>query len=92
MNMMALQKIRFFVIIAYYFGTSIEKRLLDASEATITAQVSTTTEEAECPLCHRRPGRIHSRYVRQVADLPWMGCAVRLQLHVRRFLVPTHGC
>ena len=53
--------------------------LLDASEAAIAAVVTTTTEEAECPLCHRCSARIHSRYVRSVADLPWMSCAVHLE-------------
>ncbi len=53
---------------------------------------TTTAQEAACPLCHKRSARIHSRYVRQVADLPWMGCAVRLQLHVRRFFCPNPQC
>jgi transposase len=66
--------------------------LLDASEMVITVVVTTTSEDAECPLCHRRSVRIHSRYVREVADLPWMGCAVRLELHVRRFFCPNQQC
>jgi transposase len=66
--------------------------LLDASETVITVVVRTTSEDAECPLCHRRWVRIHSRYVREVADLPWMGCAVRLELHVRRFFCPNQQC
>jgi len=28
---------------------------------------------------------VHSRYVRTVADLPWQGVAVKLELHARRF-------
>jgi hypothetical protein len=28
----------------------------------------------------------------QRADLPWMSCAVRLELHVRRFFCPTPEC
>ena len=67
-------------------------QLLDASEATITVVVTTTSEEAECPLCHGRSARIHSRYVRTVADLPWMGCAVRLELHIRRFFCTNAEC
>lgn len=67
-------------------------RLLDASETIITAVVATTSEEAKCPVCHRRSARIHSRYVRRVADLPWMSCAVRLELHVRRFFCTNSAC
>jgi transposase len=72
--------------------TCLHLKLLDASEAAITAVVTTISEEAECPLCHRRSTRIHSRSVRSVADLPWMGCAVRLELHVRRFFCPNPEC
>lgn len=67
-------------------------KLIDASEEAITVVVTTTSSEAECPLCHQRSARIHSRYVRQVADLPWMGCAVRLELHVRRFFCTHLEC
>jgi hypothetical protein len=33
-----------------------------------------------------------SRYVRCVADLPWAGWAVRLELHVRRFFCQNKEC
>src|SRR6266487_6267784 len=72
--------------------TCLHLKLLDASEATITAVVTTTSEESECPLCHGRSARIHSRYERAVADLPWMGCAVRLELHTRRFFCLNLAC
>ena len=72
--------------------TCLHLKLLDASAAAITAVVATTSEDAECPLCHQRAARIHSRYVRQVADLPWMGCAFHLELHVRRFFCSNPEC
>ena len=58
---------------------------LEADEQCILAVVATTASEALCPLCQGRSQSIHSRYVRLVADLPWAGWAVRLELHVRRF-------
>ena len=72
--------------------TCLHLRLLDASTSTITAIVATTSPEAACPLCHRASTRIHSRYVRQIADLPWMGCAFRLELHTRRFFCVNKDC
>ena len=72
--------------------TCLHLRLLDASDSAITAVVTTTSQETECPLCHQCSARIHSRYVRAVADLPWMGCAVRLELHVRRFFCSNSEC
>jgi transposase len=73
-------------------STCLHLRLLDASERAITAVVATASEDAECPLCHQRSTRIHSRYERSVADLPWMGCAVYLELHVRRFFCTNAEC
>jgi transposase len=72
--------------------TCLHLQLLEGSSTVITAVVTTTSEEAQCPLCHRCSARIHSRYVREVADLPWMGCAVRLELHVRRFFCTNQDC
>lgn len=67
-------------------------KLIDASEEAITVVVTTTSEETQCPLCHERSARIHSRYVRNVADIPWMGCAVRLELQTRRFFCLNKEC
>ena len=72
--------------------TCLHLKLLDGSYTAITAVVATTSEEAECPLCYGRSARIHSHYVRSVADLPWMGCAVHLELHVRRFFCSNPEC
>lgn len=72
--------------------TCLHLSLLDASEEMITAIVTTTSDEAMCPVCQRRSDRVHSRYVRTVADLPWMGCAVRLELHTRRFFCQNPDC
>ena len=72
--------------------TCLHLQLLDASGTAITAMVTAMSEEAACPLCHQCSPRIHSRYVRTVADLPWMGSAVRLELHVRRFFCVNQEC
>src|SRR6266487_3360522 len=65
---------------------------LEADEQFILAVVATTSPEALCPLCQCRSQSIHSRYVRVVADLPWAGWAVRLELHVRRFFCVNKEC
>jgi hypothetical protein len=65
---------------------------LEADEQFILAVVATTASEALCPLCQCRSQSIHSRYVRLVADLPWAGWAVRLDLHVRRFFCQNKEC
>jgi transposase len=40
---------------------------------------------ANCPRCDQPSSRIHSRYLRSIADLPWHGVAATLELHARRF-------
>lgn len=65
---------------------------LEAEGKIITATVQTTAEAAHCPLCDSRSEKVHSHYVRVLADLPWMGYAVRLVLHVRRFFCTKSDC
>jgi transposase len=40
---------------------------------------------AVCPTCGRSSLRVHSRYTRRVAYLPWHGVVVQLELRTRRF-------
>jgi transposase len=59
---------------------------------TITLVVKTSEKQAMCPCCQRSSSRIHSRYIRRVADLPWHGVAVKLELHTRRFRCQNSLC
>ncbi len=45
-----------------------------------------------CPQCGHASTRVHSRYRRTLADLPWHGLRVRLAVHVRRFFCDVPGC
>lgn len=47
---------------------------------------------ARCPACHHASGRLHSRYERRLADLPWQGQRVRIQLRVRRLRCVNRQC
>ena len=55
------------------------------SRNVITLVVKAAAAQALCPSCHRPSARVHSCYTRRVADLPWHGIAVKLELHTRRF-------
>lgn len=65
---------------------------LEADEQSLLAIVATTSSGALCPLCQCCSQSIHSRYTRVVADLPWAGWGVRLELHVRRFFCTNKEC
>ncbi|MGY8681868.1 ISL3 family transposase [Bradyrhizobium sp. UFLA05-153] len=45
-----------------------------------------------CPGCGRQTRRVHSHYVRRLADLPWQGRAVEIRLHARRFRCANSQC
>jgi len=47
---------------------------------------------AACPRCGTMSGRIHSRYVRRLADVAIGGRRVEIRLAVRRFFCPDPGC
>jgi len=47
---------------------------------------------AQCPNCQQWSHSIHSRYVRHLADLPWGGVPVQIELEVRRFRCSTPNC
>src|SRR5262249_47603335 len=50
----------------------------------ITIIVKTKSKRALCPQCHLPSAHLHSRYVRRLVDLPWLGVAVRVEVHARR--------
>jgi transposase len=45
-----------------------------------------------CPLCGTPASRVHSRYTRQVADLPSGGHQVRMQIQVRKCFCEVSTC
>jgi transposase len=60
--------------------------------ADVTATLLATRSEIPCPLCGSLSGRIHSRYQRTLADLPWSQHHVRLVLSVRKFFCDVAAC
>jgi transposase len=72
--------------------TSLHLLQLEAEGKVITATVKTRAPEAKCPVCSGCSEKVHSHYLRVLADLPWMGYAVRLKLHTRRFFCPNPEC
>jgi transposase len=66
--------------------------IIQANEAVITLELSVTQQTAACPLCAQPARRVHSRYCRTVADLPWADRPVRIHLQVRRFFCDNLDC
>lgn len=72
--------------------TAIRLETIIQHTSSLTLVVRATRVEAECPRCHRPSTRVHSYYTRTVADLPWHGVAVRLDLRTRRFRCRNSLC
>jgi transposase len=65
---------------------------INDAAAEVTFHVTSTQACVPCPLCHVQTSRVHSRYTRTLADLPWGAYAVRIQLRVRKFFCDNPAC
>ena len=63
-----------------------------SQEGLIVLRVHAVQKQTQCPLCQSYSSSLHSRYIRRVADLPWHGVAVRLELHSRKFRCRNEVC
>src|SRR3954453_8935701 len=66
-------------------------RLLPAPDRILLLARSHSTSAA-CPLCGGSSSRAHSFYSRRLADLPWQGRVVELQVRTRRFRCTNPEC
>ena len=57
----------------------------------IIVVVETARTKAVCPNCQMVSTKLHSRYERRLADLPWAGIAVWLHLRTRKFFCLNNG-
>ncbi len=64
----------------------------DEADACIVVRVRSSADCCRCPGCERPAKRVHSRYERHLADLPWQGLRVRLIWSTRRFFCDVHEC
>ena len=65
---------------------------MDDPTTQVTLPVTSTQTWVHCPVCRFPTRRIHSRYVRTVAELPWGPWRVVLRLHVRKFFCANGRC
>ena len=65
---------------------------LEPASSLITLTLHARQITARCPLCGRRSKRVHSRYERTLADLPWGEYAVAVRFRVRRLFCDNTRC
>ena len=66
-------------------STGLELTNLDVTDQQATIHLTSTHPNTHCPGCDTASSSLHSRYERQVTDLPWSGIPILLRLAVRRF-------
>src|SRR5215203_3733530 len=65
---------------------------LETAPPAITLALTSRPRPAPCPLCRQRARRVHSRYERTLADLPWGEHAVIIRLRARCMFCDNAGC
>jgi transposase len=70
----------------------LENCILDEIKTQINLIVSAITRVVNCPVCNQPTHKIHSRYERKLADLPWADYSITLQLRVRKFFCLNKLC
>jgi transposase len=64
--------------------------IIDAPQLILVAAMISTS--STCPDCRQPTDRLHGRYQRTLADLPWATAPIELRLIVRRFRCRTCTC
>lgn len=70
----------------------IEIEYIRAKEEKVELVVKTKQQKAFCPMCQKASRKVHSRYQRKIADLPWQGIKVEMKLKSRRFFCQNEDC
>lgn len=71
-------------------GLCLDRIEIDGQQ--LTVRLTSSQPQAHCPNCATGTRRVHSRYSRHLADLPWAGLIIRIQLHVRKFFCLLPHC
>src|SRR5258708_12834342 len=70
----------------------VELGFLRPKDGTIQMHLRACRVSAVCPECQTISSRVHSRYARELGDLPWEGIPVRIYLQTRKFFCGGEGC
>jgi transposase len=65
---------------------------LKCEDNTVIVYADTCSASARCPWCQQLSNRVHCRYNRTLADLPWAGQQVYWRVTVRKFYCTNGHC
>jgi transposase len=78
--------------ISFLLPPSLHVAALLLGEDGVTLRAVSEATDVRCPVCGEPSDRVHSRYERTLADLPWARFVVRFHLQVRRFFCENPTC
>lgn len=70
----------------------LDRVVADDHRQTLRLEVTSTQAAPACPRCAATTSKVHSRYTRTLADLPWADVGVHVQVQVRKCFCPTERC
>lgn len=73
-------------------NTGLTCSTVELTVGSVFIQAVSTAACGICPKCHLSSRSIHSHYLRTLADLPWQGQQVTLQVQVRKFFCRHAAC
>ncbi|NGO11532.1 transposase [Streptomyces sp. HC44] len=73
-------------------GLNLKVRQLMAADGNLVVDAAGCGPPGRCPQCEHPAIRVHSRYWRQISELPVGGRGLTVRLHVRRFFCDQSQC
>jgi Transposase/zinc-finger of transposase IS204/IS1001/IS1096/IS1165 len=70
----------------------LKPRNISVGPSGLTVHAEVAAVSARCPLCGKRSSKVHSRYERTIADLPWRKVSLTLKIPARRFFCANRRC
>jgi transposase len=73
-------------------AAEVELVCLRSKAGAIEVELRACRPSSLCPICGSSATRVHSRYQRTIADLPWEGVPVKILLQARKFFCSEERC
>ena len=73
-------------------ATAVQLDSVEGDANSIVLTITMVSATVDCPQCQQPATKVHSRYVRTLADLPWATLSVQLRLTVRKFFCHNPAC
>jgi transposase len=74
------------------FPEGLKPRNTTVSPSGLTVHAEVGAASARCPLCGNGSPKVHSHYIKTIADLSWRNVSLTLKIRARRFFCLNRRC